>query len=142
MKYMCEIPNLPGRFISPAICLTVAVLGLCTGTKAAEHKCLSLLAIIPFDKNFSFSLDFEEFLEMSQWRFGELDKDKDSKLSREELPPGKIHEAFEVKEEETAFDWERFSIGLPGFFAFIDSSDDGRLSIPEYNTLCKEGWSF
>ena len=130
------------RYLYPVICFAFAFFGTCVVATASGNKCLSLLSIIPFDKNFSFSLDYNEFLEMSEWRFDELDLNEDDLLSLEELPPGNIHESFEVKEEETTFDWDRFSIGLPAFFEFIDKSGDGKLTIPEYKSLCKDGWAF
>lgn len=124
------------------IALLPVLLGSAGIAAASESSCLSLRYILPFDRNLNFSLDYEEFFRMSQWRFGELDANQDAYLSLDEMPPGKIHESLAIEEGETSFDWDRFSIGLPAFFAFIDSSGDGRLTIPEYRALCRNGWAF
>ncbi len=141
VRNICSFPY-SDKHLGYIVGFAFVFFGASFAATASEHKCLSLLTILPFDKNFSFSLDYEEFLQMSQWRFGDLDTDQDNQISREELPPGNIHMSLELGEEETMFDWERFSFGLPAFFNFIDSSGDGKLSISEYRSLCKNGWAF
>jgi len=130
------------KCLSTAAGFMMVFLGSSFVTVAADHKCLSLITIFPFDKNFSFSFDYAEFLELSEWRFNDLDTNQDAYLSLEEFPSGIVHVAFEISGEETILDWEKFSVGLPSFFNFIDSNGDEKLSIPEYQTLCKDGWAF
>ena len=121
--------------------IAIAMVLVAMPTTKAHSACLGLLTIARFDKNNDLKVNYAEFKALAKWRFSNLDKNKDGKLSRREAPKGKIHPAF-GSEQDQFISKSKYQRATGKFFRFVDRNSDKSLSLGEYNRLCRENWAF
>tara|TARA_Y100001968_G_C19078422_1_gene581799 strand:+ start:51 stop:482 length:432 start_codon:yes stop_codon:yes gene_type:complete len=115
-------------------------------SESISGSCISILNMLPYDKDRSMSFNKVEFLKFSEKRFHLYDADQDLKIFINELPKAsRIHPIFKEYSQTTDkrgewLDFHTFLESLDMLFLEIDENSDGKVKITEYWKFCRQDW--